>query len=182
MKELSIKYNKPKIFKYLGLSIILLVIFILVSLNYEYLAHKPPSSSGRYRWVGELFYEREHLLLGFSIFLNLLFSLILIDSLIMLIRGKLKLKKENGIIYKNEKYFVEQKDISKTELFDDNNNSSILIYLKSLNGVIDKRKTTLDRLLVKGFLFINRNKIQIRLSFLENNKKNYEIIREFLTQ
>ena len=182
MKELSIKYNKPKIFKYLGLSIILLVIFILISLNYEYLAHRQPSSSGRNKWVGELFYEREYLLLGFSVFLNLLFSLILIDSLIMLIRGKLKLRKENGIIYKNEKYFVEQKDIIKTELFDDNNNSSILIYLNSLHGVVNKRKTNLDRFLIKGFLLINRNKIQIRLGFLDKSKKNYEVIREFITQ
>ena len=92
------------------------------------------------------------------------------------------MKKENGIIYKNEKYFVEQKDISKTKLFDHNNNSSILIYLNSLNNVINKRKTKLDRLLVKGFLLINRNKIQIRLNFLDNSKKNYEIIKEFLTQ
>lgn len=182
MKELSIKYNKSKVFKYLGLSIILLTFFILISLNYEYLADRKPSSSGRYRWVGQLFYERKYLLFGFSIFLILLFSLMLIDSLIMLIRGKLKLKKENGIIYKNEKYFVEQKDISKTKLFDHNNNSSILIYLNSLNNVINKRKTKLDRLLVKGFLLINRNKIQIRLNFLDNSKKNYEIIKEFLTQ
>jgi hypothetical protein len=182
VEELSIKYNKSKIFTYLGLSIILLIFFILISLNYEYLAQRKPSSSGRNRWVGELFYEREYLLLGFSIFLNLLFSLILIDSLIMLIRGKLKLRKENGIIFKNEKYFVEQKDISKTELFDNNNNSSILIYLNSLSNVINKRKSIIDRLLLKGFLLINRNKIQIRLSFLDNNKKNYEIIRKFLTQ
>lgn len=182
MKELTIKYNKSKIFKYLGLSIILLIIFTLITLNYEYLAHRKPSSTGRYRWVGELFYERENLILGFSIFLNLLFLLILVDSVIMLIRGKLELKKENGIIYKNGKYFVEQKDISKTELFDSNNNSSILIYLNSLNDVISKRETKLDKLLVKGFLLINRNKIQIRLSFLDLDKKNYDKISEFLKQ
>ena len=182
MKELSIKYNRSKILKYLGLSIVLLTIFTLISLNYEYLAHRNPSSSGRFRWVGELFYENEYLLLGFSLFLNLLFLIVLVDSIIMLIRGKLELKKENGIIYKNGKYFVEQKDINKTELFDSNNNSSMLIYLNSLNNIIRKREKNLDRLLIKGFLFINRNKIQIRLSFLDNNKKNYKKISEFLTQ
>lgn len=107
---------------------------------------------------------------------------LLADSLSMLIRGKLELTKVNGIIYKNGKYFVEQNDIKKTALFDNNNNSSILIYLKSLNNVISKRETKLDQFLVKGFLLINKNKIQIRLSFLENSKKNYENIREFLKQ
>jgi hypothetical protein len=182
VKELTIKYNKLKVLKYLSLSIILLAIFGLITINYEYLAHRPPSSSGRHRWVGKLFYERENLLLGISLFLNLLFLVLLADSLSMLIRGKLELTKVNGIIYKNGKYFVEQKDIKKTALFDNNNNSSILIYLKSLNNVISKRETKLDQFLVKGFLLINKNKIQIRLSFLENSKKNYENIREFLKQ
>ncbi|WP_411810615.1 hypothetical protein ACLB9Y_09975 [Chryseobacterium scophthalmum] len=182
VKELTIKYNKLKVLKYLSLSIILLAIFGLITINYEYLAHIPPSSSGRHRWVGKLFYERENLLLGISLFLNLLFLVLLADSLSMLIRGKLELTKVNGIIYKNGKYFVEQNDIKKTALFDNNNNSSILIYLKSLNNVISKRETKLDQFLVKGFLLINKNKIQIRLSFLENSKKNYENIREFLKQ
>lgn len=182
VKELTIKYNKLKVLKYLSLSIILLAIFGLITINYEYLAHIPPSSSGRHRWAGKLFYERENLLLGISLFLNLLFLVLLADSLSMLIRGKLELTKVNGIIYKNGKYFVEQKDIKKTALFDNNNNSSILIYLKSLNNVISKRETKLDQFLVKGFLLINKNKIQIRLSFLENSKKNYENIREFLKQ
>lgn len=182
VKELTIKYNKLKVLKYLSLSIILLAIFGLITINYEYLAYRPPSSSRRYQWVGKLFYERENLLLGISLFLNLLFLVFLVDSLSMLIRGKLELTKVNGIIYKNGKYFVEQKDIKKTALFDNNNNSSILIYLKSLNNVISKRETKLDQFLVKGFLLINKNKIQIRLSFLENSKKNYENIREFLKQ
>lgn len=182
MKELTIKYNKLKVLKYLSLSIILLIIFGLIAINYEYLAYRPPSSSGRHRWVGKLFYERENLLLGISLFLNLLFLVFLVDSLSMLIRGKLELTKVNGIIYKNGKYFVEQKDIKKTALFDNSNNSSILIYLKSLNNVISKRETKLDQFLVKGFLLINKNKIQIRLSFLENSKKNYENVSEFLKQ
>ena len=100
----------------------------------------------------------------------------------MLIRGKLELKVGNGIIYKNGKYFVEQKDISKMELFDSNNNSAILIYLRSLENVINKRSSFLDKLLIRGFLLINRNKIQIRLSFLENDKKNYKRISKFLVQ
>ena len=182
VKELTIKYNKLKVLKYLSLSIILLAIFGLITINYEYLAYRPPSSSRRYQWVGKLFYERENLLLGISLFLNLLFLVFLVDSLSMLIRGKLELTKVNGIIYKNGKYFVEQKDIKKTALFDNSNNSSILIYLKSLNNVISKRETKLDQFLVKGFLLINKNKIQIRLSFLENSKKNYENVREFLKQ
>ncbi|KIA83952.1 hypothetical protein [Kaistella jeonii] len=182
MKELSIKYNKFKILKYLGLSIILFTIFTLISLNSEYLSHREPTSSGRFRWVGELFYENEYLLLGFCLLLNLIFLLIFIDSASMLFRGKLELKKNNGIIYKNGKYYVEQKDINKTELFDSNNNSSILIYLNSLNNVINKRETNLDKFLIKGFLFINRNKIQIRLTFLDESKKNYQKIRSFITE
>jgi hypothetical protein len=182
VKGLSIKYNKSKVFQYFGLSIILLIIFGVIAFNYEFLAHRKSSSTGRYRWVGELFYERENLLLGFTVFLNLIFLLVFFDSLLMLIRGKMELKVENGIIYKNGKYFVEQKDINKTELFDSNNNSSLLIYLKSLENVISKRSSFLDKLLIKGFLLINRNKIQIRLSFLEKGKKNYKIISEFLMQ
>lgn len=182
MKELTIKYNKLKVLKYLSLSIILFIISGLIAVNYEYLAYRSTSSSGRHQWVGKLFYERENLLLGFSLFLNLLFLVLFVDSLSMLIRGKLELTKVNGIIYKNGKYFVEQKDIKKTALFDSNNNSSILIYLNSLNNVISKRETKLDKFLVKGFLLINKNKIQIRLSFLENSKKNYENIRDFLRQ
>lgn len=182
MKELSIKYNKSKVFKYFGLSIILIIIFGFITFNYEYFAHRKPSSTGRHRWVGELFYERENLLLGFTIFLNLIFLLMIFDSLLMLIRGKLELKVGNGIIYKNGKYFVEQKDISKMELFDSNNNSAILIYLRSLENVINKRSSFLDKLLIRGFLLINRNKIQIRLSFLENDKKNYKRISKFLVQ
>ena len=89
MKEISVKYNKCTILKYLGLSIILLTIFVSISLNYEYLSHIRPSSAGRYRWVGQLFYENEFLLLGFSILLNLIFLLVFIDSAIMLFRGKL---------------------------------------------------------------------------------------------
>ena len=180
MKEISITYDKFKILKYLGLSIILLTIFILISLNFEYLSHREPSSSGRYKWVGELFYENEFLLLGFSILLNLIFLLVFIDSAIMLFRGKLTLKKNNGIIYKNGKYFVEQKDIRKTEFIDSNNNSSIQIYLNSLSKVPNKRETKLDKLLLKGFWWINKNKIQIRLSFLDNSKENYDQISKFL--
>ena len=182
MKELSIKYNKSKIFIYIGLSIILLVFFVLVTLNYEYLAHRKPSSFGRYKLVGELFYERKFLLLGFSLLSNLLFLLMFVDLLLMLIRGKLELKKVNGIIYKNGKYFVEQKDINKIQLFDSNNNSSILIHLKSLNNVVQKRESHFDKLLVRGFLLINKNRIQLRLSFLDKSKDNYNKISEFLTQ
>ena len=180
MKELSIKYNKTKVLEYLGLSIVFILIFTIIAFNYEYLSHQKPSSIGRHRWVGKLFYENKNLILWSSLFL-ILFSLLgFFDSLFMLIRGKMELKIENGIIYKNGKYFADQKDISKTELYDYNNNCVILIHFKTLKNIINKRRFFIDKLLIQGFLLINKNRLQLKLSFLENNKKNYKEISEFL--
>jgi hypothetical protein len=164
------------------MTLILLIIFGLMMFNSEYLASREPSKTGMYRWVGQLFYKRENLLLIFCLTLNSLFSLLLIDLVIMLIRGKLELAKGNGTIFKNGKYFITQTDIDRTELFDSNKNSAISIYLKSLENALNKRESYIEKLRLKLFLMINKNKIQIRLTFLDKSVKNYQKIDKFIVE
>ena len=182
MNKLTINYDKIKILKYLGLTLILLIIFGLIMFNSEYLASREPSKTGRHQWVGHLFYKREKLLFIFSLVTNLLFSFLFLDLMLMLIKGKLELAKRNKTIFKNGKYFITQTDIDRTEIFDSNENSAILIYLKSYDNAINKRESYFDKLRLKIFLLINKNKIQIRLTFLDKGKKNYQKISSFITK
>ena len=150
--------------------------------NSEYLATREPSKTGRYRWVGQLFYMRENLLFFICLTLNFIFSLLFLDLIIILIRGKLELTKGNGTIFKNGKYFITQNDIDRTELFNSNNHSAIFIYLKSLENVLNKRESSLEKLHLKLFLLLNKNKIQIRLTYLDKSIKNYQKINSFITE
>lgn len=165
----------------MSITLILLVIFGLIMINSEYLATREPST-GRYRWVGELFYMRENLLFFSCLTLNFIFTLLILDLVFMLIRGNLELTKENGTIFKNGKYFITQNDIDRTELFNSNNHSVIFIYLKSLENALDKRESRVEKLYLKLFLLINKNKIQIRLTYLDQSVKNYQRIISFITE
>lgn len=100
----------------------------------------------------------------------------------MLVLGKLELSKKNGVIYRNGKYFIEQKDILKTEYFESNKNSAIFIYLKSNENVKRLRESFIERIQVIFFLLFNKNKIQIRLTFLKESKTNYKKVSEFLKE
>lgn len=92
------------------------------------------------------------------------------------------LSKKNGIIYRNGKYFVAQNEILRTYFFESNKNSSIFIYLKSIENIQKLRETFLERLQLKLFLLINKNRIQIRLTFLENGAKNFRTIESFIIE
>ena len=105
---------------------------------------------------------------------------LIVDLLSMLMHKKLELIKKDGIVYKNRRYFVSQNDISNIELSKSNNQSAIFIFLKSTENVIKFRKTLLEKLQIKSFLFLNKNKIQIRLTFLENGEKNFQEIQSFI--
>ena len=94
----------------------------------------------------------------------------------------MELSKSNGIIYKNEKYFVTQNDIIKTEFFDSNKNSAIFIFLKSTDNVKKLRESFLEKLQLKLFLLLNKNKIQIRLTFLEKNTQNFKTVEAFIKE
>lgn len=164
------------------MTLILLVIFGLIMFSSEYLATKEPSNTGRYRWVGQLFYMRPNLLFIICLILNFIMLLLLLDFVFMLIRGKLELTKVNETIFKNGKYFINQSDIESTELFNKNNHSAIFIYLNSFENVFNKRESLLEKLHLKLFLLLNKNRIQIRLTYLEKNKNNYQKINSFITK
>ncbi len=150
-------------------------------LNVKDLTSEYPSGSRRYNWIGVLFYQKPNLLFAFSFIINLAVTFLIIDLLPMLISGKLELSKKNGTIYRNGKYFVEQKDILKTEYFESNNNSAIFIFLKTNENVKKFRETFYERLQVIFFLLLNKNKIQIRLTYLNKDVQNFKKINTFLT-
>lgn len=148
----------------------------------EYLTTSEPSKTRRYSWVGQLFYMRENVLYLFCLILNFIFSLLFLDLIFMLIRGKLELTKGNGTIFKNGKYFIIQNDIDRTELLNSNKHSAIFIYLKSSENILNKRESGLEKLHLKLFFLINKNKIQIRLTYLDKSIKNYQKINSFITE
>lgn len=148
--------------------------------NSEYLASKKPSSSGRNRWVGELFYENASLLFVFCFILNLLFLFLLIHLITKLIKGKLSLSKKDEIVFIDGYFFVDIANIEKIELFESNKNSSLLIYVKNLRNVSEKRNSKLDKIRLKFFSYLNYNKISIVLTFLKDNSKNYNAIKSFI--
>lgn len=78
----------------------------------------------------------------------------------MLILGKLELSKKNGVIYRNGKYFIEQKDILKTEYFESNKNSAIFIYLKSNENVKRLRESFIERIQVIFFYYLIKTKFK----------------------
>ena len=150
-------------------------------INSHKIASKEPSSAySRYKWIGELFYKHEDFLFLFCLIINLAMLFLIVDLLSMLMHKKLELIKKDGIVYKNRRYFVSQNDISNIELSKSNNQSAIFIFLKSTENVIKFRKTLLEKLQIKSFLFLNKNKIQIRLTFLENGEKNFQEIQSFI--
>lgn len=100
----------------------------------------------------------------------------------MLIQGKMELSKSNGIIYRNGKYFVAQNDIIKTDFLYSNKNSAIFIFLKSTDNVKKLRESFLEKLQLKLFLLLNKNKIQIRLTFLEKNTQNFKTVEAFIKE
>lgn len=182
MKTLTIQYDKLKIVGYLLLSIIFLIIFGIIMFNSEYLASKKPSSSGRNRWVGELFYENELLLFTFSFIINLLLLFLLIHLLKKLIIGKLILTKKNEIIFINGHFFIDITNIEKIKLFENNKNSSLVISVKNFKNVIENRNSKLDKIRLKIFSFLNYNKLSIVLTFLKDNSKNYNKIKSFIME
>ena len=158
------------------------MIFGFIMFNANELTSKVPNGSSRYNWVGRLFYQKSELLFIFSFIINLFVCLLVIDLLSMLIQGKMELSKSNGIIYRNGKYFVAQNDIIKTEFFDSNKNSAIFIFLKSTDNVKKLRESFLEKLQLKLFLLLNKNKIQIRLTFLEKNIQNFKTVEAFIKE
>ncbi len=182
LKTLSLNFDKIKLLKYLGIAIIFLLIFGFLMINANELTSKPPRGNSRYSWIGKLFYQKPQLLFIFSFIVNFFVFLLTIDLLIMLISKKMVLSKKNGIIYRNGKYFVAQNEILRTYFFESNKNSSIFIYLKSIENIQKLRETFLERLQLKLFLLINKNRIQIRLTFLENGAKNFRTIESFIIE
>ena len=158
------------------------MIFGFIMFNANELTSKVPNGSSRYNCVGRLFYQKSELLFIFSFIINLFICLLVIDLLSMLIQGKMELSKSNGIIYRNGKYFVTQNDIIKTEFFDSNKNSAIFIFLKSTDNVKKLRESFLEKLQLKLFLLLNKNKIQIRLTFLEKNIQNFKTVEAFIKE
>lgn len=182
MNNITFKLDRTKLCKYIIIALLFLIGFGYVMFNANALTSEYPSGSRRYNWVGVLFYQKPKLLFTFSLIINLIVTFLIIDLLPMLVLGKLELSKKNGVIYRNGKYFIEQKDILKTEYFESNKNSAIFIYLKSNENVKRLRESFIERIQVIFFLLFNKNKIQIRLTFLKESKTNYKKVSEFLKE
>jgi len=126
------------------------------------------------------FYENASLLFVFCFILNLLFLFLLIHLITKLIKGKLSLSKKDEIVFIDGYFFVDIANIEKIELFESNKNSSLLIYVKNLRNVSEKRNSKLDKIRLKFFSYLNYNKISIVLTFLKDNSKNYNVIKSFI--
>src|SRR5690606_3897706 len=129
MQSISFKYNYKKIIGFIIFAIVLLGFFCYTLFNAEYLSQKKLSSSGRHRWVGELFYENKNLLILFSIILILLFLYLTISLSIKLFNKEMTISLIEKKLYVNGNHIACKDNIKKLHLVTSKNNSSIYVYL-----------------------------------------------------
>lgn len=107
----------------------MIVLFSFIYLNsYEFSLRKP--GSGRYSWVGGLFYKNNGLISVVSIFIILLFSYGLVSFVKLLFCKSLFIKNESNCIYINEKKIESLANIKEVRIVDANNNKKIYFFLK----------------------------------------------------
>ncbi|CAM4061816.1 hypothetical protein FLAN108750_08330 [Flavobacterium antarcticum] len=179
MKSLHLKYNSKKIISSIFLSVLLLVLFSYTMFNAEYLSLREPPQSGRYRWVGQLGYNNEHLIFTGSLIFNILFLTILINLIIKFFRKNMTLSFENNILYLNGHYFLSRENIKKIEIV--NKNSLVLISIKYPKKAVEERTKIIDKLIFKLRLLFNKNKLIINISYLnEQPSAAFNKIKNFI--
>lgn len=129
MSQIELKYNHKKIALYIVFIIILIVFFINLYLNSHEISLKKPGS-GKYSWVGHLFYENETLLSTSLVIFILLFSYTLFRLVELLFRKSMVIKIISNEIYVNQKKVESVSNINNTSFIDINNNKQIHLYYK----------------------------------------------------
>lgn len=169
-----------KIFGYMLLALGFLILFGLIMFNAEDLSKREPSKYGRNRWVWELFYERGYLIFTFSLFINILCSILMIDLVIQFLRKEFVISCDDEVLFSNGQYLINKNNIEKVEMIDINKNMSLLIYFKSTTGMLEARNSQFEKIKLKFQLFINKNKLVVNLTFLKKNSDNIQQIKKFI--
>ena len=157
--------------------------FCYTLLNAEYLSKKKPSSSGRHRWVGELFYENKNLLILFSIILILLFLCLTVSLSIKLFYKKMTISLIENKLYVNGNYIVYKDNIKNLHLVTSKNNSSIYFYLKKPAGKYLENENLLKKFKRRTFLIFNKNRPVINISLIQAKPSEaYFTIKKFLNK
>lgn len=181
MEKIVLKYNSKRIFGFIIIGFLLLLLSIYGLLNAKKLSLKEPSTNSisRYRWIGELVYNNEKLIF----IVSLLFCFFL---LIVLLNLLTKLSKKEFLIWKsNNKIFFENDQIGNIEniqsiqIVNYKYNSWVYIYLKETSEILDSKKSIFQKMIYSVRFYFNKNALSINLSLFEGGSSEaFEKIRE----
>ncbi len=174
-RMVSIKYNYKKIILHLVFSVLMIILCSYLFLNAEAISLWEPASTGRYRWVGKLFYKNNSLISissGLFVFL-FLYSIFKLIKLLFDKKGTFKI--QNNSFFQNEKYLTQVFNIENIELKGFNKNYFINIYLKNSREFIENEENILKRIYYIILNFSNNTPLCLQISFL--NKKPEEVFR-----
>lgn len=169
----SIKYNYKKIILLLLFSILMVIFFSYLFLDAEAISLREPASTGRYRWVGELFYKNDNLISISSVLFIFLFLYYIFKLIKLLFDKKATFKICNNSFYQNEKYLTQVFNIENIELKGVNKNYFINIYLKNSKEFIENEENILKKIKYKILNFSENTPLCLHISFL--NKKPDEV-------
>jgi hypothetical protein len=180
---ITLKYNKKKIILYLIFSFSVLSFFTILFLNADELALRKPSSSLKYRYVGLLFYNNENLIKFISIIISFTFIYLTISLSKMLFKKNLIFKKENGILYQNNKLIIETSKIKSLNLKKVNINHFIIFNLNEQFELLDSEKSILRKIKNKLLNFGKNKTISMNIDCIKNNPRDtLAIIKKLVDQ
>ncbi len=163
------EYNYKKIILLLIFSILVIVFFQYLFFNSEILSSLKPSSNGKYRICGELFYNNDNLIKSISILIIVIFIFSFLSLLKMLKSKCIIFKRQNGFLYKDEKLVIEISKIKSLELKVSNRNHFIDIHINNVNHFIKNEQNLLKRLEYKLLNFSENTPLTISIGILKSN-------------
>lgn len=161
----------------------MIVFFLFLLINAETLALNKPSSSSKYRIVGELFYENENLIKSISISILTLFIYFFFLLSNMLIRKSVIFKSQNGFLYEDEKLIVEISRIESLQLKKTNENHFIKVHINNANQFIKNESNLLLKLKYKLLNLTENTPLILNVNYMKNEPQNIlEKLRKLIAE